>query len=99
MVQKPSKGKGVASSNHGLKRPKRTSEEEQDDMTSPEQPLRRYGIHWITEQEEDEMARVDSDIEYSDAEEEDYEMGEAALELTDDEVCRPKEFLHTWFIF
>ncbi|MCD7463957.1 hypothetical protein HAX54_051769 [Datura stramonium] len=33
----------------------------------------------------DEMARVDSDVESSDAEEEDSEMGEATLAPTDDE--------------
>ncbi|MCE2054921.1 hypothetical protein HAX54_041640 [Datura stramonium] len=181
MVPKPSKGKGVSSLSHGSKRPKRTSEEEQNDMSSLQQPLRRYGLCWVTEKEdrsqtlglnfvfnalgdcnlnmghqieeeetdyrpvydqrgidmtktkelegvygpllsvnecnaridnmlshlvgpgfeeplddgvstEDEMARVDSDIEYSDVEEEDSEMGEAALAPTDDEECRPKEF-------
>ncbi|MCD7459678.1 hypothetical protein HAX54_041610 [Datura stramonium] len=34
---------------------------------------------------EDEMARVDSDIEFSDDNEEDSEMGEAALSYTDNE--------------
>ncbi|MCD7469559.1 hypothetical protein HAX54_008671, partial [Datura stramonium] len=41
---------------------------------------------------EDEMVRVVFDIKSSDAEEEDFEMGEVALAPTDNEDYRPKEF-------
>ncbi|MCD7458389.1 hypothetical protein HAX54_038077 [Datura stramonium] len=52
MTPKSSKGKGVASSSHGSKRSKRASEEEHDDVSIPQQPLRRYGLHWVTEKKE-----------------------------------------------
>ncbi|MCD7463677.1 hypothetical protein HAX54_051121 [Datura stramonium] len=46
MVPKLSKGKGVASSIHGSKRERRTSEEEHEDVRIAPQLLRRYGFRW-----------------------------------------------------
>ncbi|MCD9641115.1 hypothetical protein HAX54_027032 [Datura stramonium] len=140
MAPNVSKGKGVASSSHGSKRARRTSEEDHKDVRMAPRLLRHYGLHWIMKQEadyrpaydpkgidvtktkepegindpvlfvnkrnaqsdniiglgfeepldddvatEDEMARVDSDIESSDDNEEDSEMREATLAPTDDE--------------
>ncbi|MCE3050335.1 hypothetical protein HAX54_046925, partial [Datura stramonium] len=51
MAPKVNKGKGVASSSHGSKRVRRTSEEELEDVRMAPQPLRRYGLRWVTEQE------------------------------------------------
>ncbi|MCD7460072.1 hypothetical protein HAX54_042790 [Datura stramonium] len=79
MAPKVNKEKGVAYSRHGTKRARRTSEEEHEDVRMTPQLWRQYGIHWVTEQEEDEMARVDSDIESIDDNKEDSEMEEAAL--------------------
>ncbi|MCD7457882.1 hypothetical protein HAX54_036495, partial [Datura stramonium] len=51
IAPKPIKGKGVTSSSHGSKRSKRANEEEHDDLSLPQQPLRRYGLRWVTKQE------------------------------------------------
>ncbi|MCE3051126.1 hypothetical protein HAX54_048950 [Datura stramonium] len=98
MEPKVNKGKGVASSSHGSKRARILSEDEHEDVNMAPVQLRRYGLHWVIEKEvgpgyeepldddvstEDEMTRVDSDIESSDDDEEDSEMGEAALAPTD----------------
>ncbi|MCD7465602.1 hypothetical protein HAX54_001610 [Datura stramonium] len=52
MAPKVNKGKGVASSSHGSKKARRTSEEEHEDVRMAPQPLRRYGLYWVTEQED-----------------------------------------------
>ncbi|MCE3049472.1 hypothetical protein HAX54_044935 [Datura stramonium] len=52
MTPKQSKGKGLASSSHGSKRARRTSEEEHEDVRIAPQPLRRYGLYWVMEQED-----------------------------------------------
>ncbi|MCD9639771.1 hypothetical protein HAX54_024492 [Datura stramonium] len=49
MAPKSRKGKGVASSSQGSKRAKRTSEEEHEDVSMAPQPLRHYGLRWVTE--------------------------------------------------
>ncbi|MCE0480713.1 hypothetical protein HAX54_037805, partial [Datura stramonium] len=51
MAPKPSKGKGVASSSHGSKRSRRANKEKNEDVSLPQQQLRRFGLHWITKQE------------------------------------------------
>ncbi|MCE3216319.1 hypothetical protein HAX54_006108 [Datura stramonium] len=83
MAPKVNKGKGVASSSHGSKREKRPSEEEHKDVSMAPPPL-RVGTEYEEPLDddvatEDEMVRVDSDIESSDEEEENSEMGEPAL--------------------
>ncbi|MCE3052353.1 hypothetical protein HAX54_052384 [Datura stramonium] len=85
MAQKVNKGKGLSSSSHGSKRARRTSEEENEDVRMAPQYLRRYGLRWVIEQEENEITRVDLEIEYSDDNEEDSEFGEVALSPIDDE--------------
>ncbi|MCD7465476.1 hypothetical protein HAX54_001394, partial [Datura stramonium] len=50
MALKPRKGKGVASSSHGFKRSKRANEEKNEDVSLPQQPLKSFGLRWITEQ-------------------------------------------------
>ncbi|MCD9559115.1 hypothetical protein HAX54_016848 [Datura stramonium] len=91
MAPKVNKGKGVASSNHGSKRERTTSEEEHGDVNMAPLPLRRYMVPSGSLRRkpldddvatEDEMARIDSDIESSDDDEEDSKMGEAALAPT-----------------
>ncbi|MCD7468997.1 hypothetical protein HAX54_007571 [Datura stramonium] len=52
MAQKVNKGKGVASSSHGSKRARITSEEEHEDLRMAPPPLRRYGLYWVMEQED-----------------------------------------------
>ncbi|MCD9642064.1 hypothetical protein HAX54_028662 [Datura stramonium] len=51
MAQKINKGKGLASSSQGSKRARTTSEEEHEDVNMAPQPLRRYGLRWVTEKE------------------------------------------------
>ncbi|MCD7463617.1 hypothetical protein HAX54_050944 [Datura stramonium] len=46
MTTKLNNGKGVPSSSHGSKRAKRYNEEEHNDVSLPQQPMRRYGLHW-----------------------------------------------------
>ncbi|MCD9641728.1 hypothetical protein HAX54_028154 [Datura stramonium] len=72
----------------GQKDQEETNEEKHDDVSLPQQPL-RVGPGFEEPLDDDvatdeEMERVDSDIE-SDEEEEDSGMREAALALTDDE--------------
>ncbi|MCE3050563.1 hypothetical protein HAX54_047523 [Datura stramonium] len=52
MAPKVNKGKEVASSSQGSKRERTTSEGEHEDDRITPQPLRRYGLRWITEQED-----------------------------------------------
>ncbi|MCD9644410.1 hypothetical protein HAX54_032617 [Datura stramonium] len=80
MEPKTNKGKGVVLKvmiQRGLK-----------ELTRKSMMIVRPGFEEPLDDEvatEDEMVRVDSDIESIDAEEEDFEMGEAALTPTDDE--------------
>ncbi|MCD9643798.1 hypothetical protein HAX54_031497 [Datura stramonium] len=52
MAPKVNKGKGLASSSHGSKRARTTSEEEHEDVSMVPQPLRQYGLCWVTEKED-----------------------------------------------
>ncbi|MCD7459702.1 hypothetical protein HAX54_041680 [Datura stramonium] len=99
MAPKVNKEKGVASSSHGSKRARRTSDVEYEYMRMTPQPLRRYGLRWVTKRVgpryeepldddvaiEDKIVRVNSDIKSSDDNDEDSEMGEATLAHIDDE--------------
>ncbi|MCE3052424.1 hypothetical protein HAX54_052593, partial [Datura stramonium] len=51
MAPKVNKGKGLASSSHGYKRERTTSEEEHEDVSMAPPPLRQYGLRWVTEKE------------------------------------------------
>ncbi|MCD7470390.1 hypothetical protein HAX54_010202 [Datura stramonium] len=111
-------GEGSEFFNPRFKGSRRANEEDHDDVSLPQQPLRHFGICWVTDQEaataqhrlslsehsralcrvgpgfeepldddvatDEEIARVESYIE-SDDDDEDYEMGEAALSPTNDE--------------
>ncbi|MCD7457811.1 hypothetical protein HAX54_036250 [Datura stramonium] len=59
MEPKPSKWKEVTSSCHGSKRSMRVNE----DVSLPQQPLRCFGLHWVTKQEVSTYCRVDPEFE------------------------------------
>ncbi|MCD7450605.1 hypothetical protein HAX54_007401, partial [Datura stramonium] len=97
MEPKVNKGKELLLQSMGLKRARRPSEEEHEDVSMEPLPLRRYGLRCVKEKQdvsrcehevfphteplnddvamEHEMSRVDSDIESSDDDDEDSEMG------------------------
>ncbi|MCD7468478.1 hypothetical protein HAX54_006725 [Datura stramonium] len=43
---------GVASPSHDSKRSRRDNEEQNEDVSLPQQSLRQFGLHWITKQED-----------------------------------------------
>ncbi|MCE0481490.1 hypothetical protein HAX54_039265 [Datura stramonium] len=65
MAPKPSKGKGVASSSNESKRSKGASEEKHDDVSHSKQPLRRYGLRWVTQQEDKKWFKEHKESKYS----------------------------------
>ncbi|MCE3215838.1 hypothetical protein HAX54_003730 [Datura stramonium] len=52
MAPKVNKGNGVSFLSHENKRSSGTQEEPNEDARLPPQPPRRYGLHWVTEQED-----------------------------------------------
>ncbi|MCD9639618.1 hypothetical protein HAX54_024254 [Datura stramonium] len=83
MAPKVNKGKGFASSSQGSKRARKPSEEDHENVNMAPPPL-RVGPGYKEPLDDDiamenEMTRVNSDIESSDDDEEDSEMGQAAL--------------------
>ncbi|MCD7458307.1 hypothetical protein HAX54_037835 [Datura stramonium] len=65
MAPKVNKGKGVASSNYGNKRSRGTQEAPNEDASMPPQPPRRYGLCWVTKQEDKKWFKEHKESKYS----------------------------------
>ncbi|MCD7457016.1 hypothetical protein HAX54_033876 [Datura stramonium] len=66
MAAKPSKGKEEAFSIHGSKRSRRSSEEQNKNVSLPQQPLKHFGLCWVTEKEvsmANPMVKIDLPLE------------------------------------
>ncbi|MCD9638893.1 hypothetical protein HAX54_023065 [Datura stramonium] len=65
MSPKVNKGKGLASSSHGSKRARTTSEEDYEYVSMAPSPLRQYGLRWVTEKEGKKWFKEHKESKYS----------------------------------